>query len=122
MVPQIPKKLLIHSAELITRFEPDKWGSPVWEEAAMLNNVRIEYCSKNISDNTGMTISLPAVLFYDCKNSSPAVVFAVKGDVIGNRTVAAQQINFNGKTFTVQTVEALYTDSGNIHHYEIGLV
>ncbi len=123
MISQIPKKLLIHSAELITKFDPDKWGNSAEEEKIFLRNVRIEYSEKSSTDNYGTDHELAATLFFDCKNSSPKdAKFALKSDILNGKTVNIQQIKFGGKRFTVKTIEPLYADSEKIHHYEVGLV
>ena len=122
MIMQIPKKLLIHSAELITKFEPDKWGNSAEEEKIILKNIRIEYSEKNVTDTSGTSSELTATLFYDSKNSFPAAKFLLKGEIKDGMTVDVQQVKFGGKKFTVKSVEPLYADSGNIHHYEVGLV
>lgn len=129
MIRPIPKKLLIHSAELITEFSPDKWGKPRESERVQLKNVRIEPSAKHIiggSDryvhvSKGEIVQLAAVLFFDCRNSSPGdVAFALKDDLVNEKSVLIQKVCFGTRQFTVQTVEALYANG--IHHYEIGLV
>ncbi len=122
MIQAIPKRLLIHSAELITEFEPDIWGKASETAKQKLENIRIEYSAKNVSDSSGTVISLSATLFFDCKNSSPeGIKFALKGGVIDGKTVENQQVKFGEKLFTVKTIEPLYADSDKIHHYEVGL-
>ncbi|MCM1024643.1 MAG: minor capsid protein [Prevotella sp.] len=123
MIPQIPKRLLIHSAELITEFAPDKWGKAQKSETAVLERVRIDPSAKHIIGGNGETVQLSAVLFFDCRNSSPAgVTFALKDDTVNGKVVIKQKVNFDGRVFTVQTVEPLYANKKRIHHYEIGLV
>lgn len=129
MIRPIPKKLLIHSAELVTEFSPDKWGKPLESERVKLEHVRIEPSAKHVIGGSeryvhvskGEVVRLAAVLFFDCKNSSPNdVVFALKDDLINEKSVVIQKVCFGRRQFTVQTIEALYADG--IHHYEIGLV
>lgn len=123
MIPSIPKKALIHSAELITKFSADKWGTPQKSETVQLEHVHIEPSAKYVIDGDGETIQLAAILFFDCRNSSPAdVTFALKGDTVNGETVVFQKVSFGGRLFTVQTVEPLYADKNRIHHYEVGLV
>ena len=123
MIPPIPKRLLIHSAELITEFSADKWGTPQKSETVKLEHVRIEPSAKYVIGGSGETIQLAAVLFFDCRNSSPAdVTFALKNDTVNGGTVVLQKVSFGGRLFTVQTVEPLYADKNRIHHYEVGLV
>ncbi|MDE6745592.1 MAG: minor capsid protein [Oscillospiraceae bacterium] len=123
MIPPIPKRLLIHSAELITEFTPDKWGRASEWNTIKLEHVRIEPSAKHVINGSGETVQLAAVLFFDCRNSSPAdVAFALKDDTVNGRIVALQKVSFGGRLFTVQTVEPLYADKNRIHHYEVGLV
>ena len=123
MIPSIPKKALIHSAELITEFSADKWGTPQKSETVQLEHVRIEPSAKYVIGGNGETVQLAAVLFFDCRNSSPAdVSFALKNDTVNGGTVVLQKVSFGGRLFTVQTVEPLYADKNRIHHYEVGLV
>ena len=122
MISPIPKKLLPHSAELITKYDPDKWGNSAESDTVILEHIRIEPSEKIIMENSEIKIKLSATIFYDMRNSSPDAKFRLKGDIIGEKTVDVQQIFFNGRIFTVKTIEAHYADSKNIHHYEIGLV
>ena len=123
MIMQIPKRLLIHSAELVTKFDPDKWENSSSEEIIPLKFVRIEPCSKMTADSVGNVIRLSATLFFDCKNSSPKeTIFALKSDIINGKTVESQKVKFGGRIFTVQTIEAFYADENKIHHYEVGLM
>ena len=123
MIPPIPKRLLIHSAELITEFAPDKWGKATERNTVGLEHVRIEPSAKHVINSNGETVQLVAVLFFDCRNSSPAdVTFALKDDTVNGKTAALQKVSFEGRLFTVQTIEPLYADKNRIHHYEVGLV
>lgn len=123
MIPPIPKRLLIHSAELITEFSADKWGTPQKSETVQLEHVRIEPSAKYVIGGNGETVQLAAVLFFDCRNSSPAdVSFALKDDTVDGVTVVLQKVSFGGRLFTVQTVETLYADKNRVHHYEVGLI
>lgn len=123
MIPPIPKQLLIHSGALITEFTPDKWGKASERETVKLEYVRIEPSAKYVINGNGETVQLAAVLFFDCRNSSPAdVKFALKDDTVDGKIVALQKVSFRGRIYTVQTVEPLYADKNRIHHYEVGLV
>ena len=123
MIPPIPKQLLIHSAELITEFAPDKWGKASARDTVGLEYVRVEPSAKYVINGNGETVQLAAVLFFDCRNSSPAdVKFALKDDTVNGKTVALQKVRFEGRLYTVQTIELLYADKNRIHHYEMGLI
>lgn len=123
MIPPIPKRLLMHSAGLITEFSPDKWGKPSESDTVQLEHVRIEPSAKYVIGGNGETVQLAAVLFFDCRNSAPAdVTFTLKDDTMNGKTIVLQKVSFGGRLYTVQTVEALYADRNRIHHYEVGLV
>lgn len=123
MIRPIPKNLLIHSAELITEFSPDKWGKPSESETVQLKNIRVEPSAKHVIGVNGELVQLAATLYFDCRNSSPRDVrFALKDDTVNGKKVVLQRVRFEGRLYTVQTVEALYADKNRIHHYEVGLV
>ena len=59
------------------------------------------------SNNRSVTLS--ATLFYDCRNSLPAVEFK-----------PGYLVEFGGRTYRVELVEVLY-DKQKLHHLEVGL-
>ncbi len=123
MIPPIPKKLLIHSAKLITEFDTDKWGNSTTQSEEILENIRIEPSSEIITDSFGTALKLSAVLFFDGRNSRPQEInFALKGDVMSGKTVKIQRVEFGGRLFTVASVTPLFADGNKIHHYEVGLM
>ena len=123
MIRPIPKNLLIHSAELTTEFSPDKWGKPQGCETVQLEHVYFENSAKHIIGGNGELVQLAATLYFDCRNSSPRDVrFALKDDTVNGKKVVLQKVSFEGRLYTVQTVEALYADRKRVHHYEAGLI
>lgn len=123
MIPPIPKCRLFHSAELITEFSPDKWGKSQESETVKLEHVRIDSTARHVINGNGEMVQLAAELYFDCRNSSPKdVVFALKDDTVNGKIVALQKVSFEGRLYTVQTIEPLYADKNRIHHYEVGLV
>lgn len=114
----IPKKLLIHNAELINEYG-DEWAVTK-RISAPLEHVWIEASHSNIFDVKSQQITLSAVLFFDCKNSECDISFALEGEEIGGRTLLAQRVQWNGRTYTVKTIEPIYDDR-RLHHYEVGL-
>ncbi len=104
----IPKSLLIHSAVLYEIVE-NSWQEQEKKLIAELSRVRVEPSTKMIITGNNRSVTLSAVLFYDCRNSVPTVKFE-----------PGQRLEFGGKLFTVETVEALY-DKQKLHHLEVGL-
>lgn len=107
----IPKKLLIHSAELLDVRKDDMWQSTECKKAADLKNIRLEPSSQLVTDKQNRQINLSAVMFYDCTNSCPENVKFTHG----------QKIRWRGKEYTVEIIEPLY-DGSRLHHYELGLI
>lgn len=107
----IPKKLLIHTAQLQRITSKDRCGEGKTDDIAKLEKIRIEPSSRIVRDKNSAEVQLAATLFYDCKNSIPKD-FAFKEDDI---------IMFNEQKLRVQVIEPLYDDN-RLHHYELGLI
>ena len=107
----IPKKLLIHTAQLQRITSKDRWGEGKTDDIAKLERIRIEPSSRIVRDKNSAEVQLAATLFYDCKNSIPKD-FAFKEDDI---------IMFNEQKLRVQVIDPLYDDN-RLHHYELGLI
>lgn len=123
MIRPIPKNLLIHSAELITEFSPDKWGKPQGCETVQLKNICVEPSAKHVIGGNGEFVQLAATLYFDCRNSTPRDVrFALKDDTVNGKKAVLQKVSFEGRLYAVQTVESLYADRNRVHHYEVGLI
>lgn len=107
----MPKNLLIHTADL-NAVTTDKWQAETLTLLATLSKIRIEPMSKLVTDKQNRQITISAMLFYDCTVSkmSKSATFA-----------EGQRVVFNGKKYTIETIEPLY-DEKKLHHYELGLV
>lgn len=116
MIP-IPRRLLIHSCELVTEFQKDKWGN-VSTDMKTLSCVRIEPCAKLVKGTDGTDVQLSAVLFFDCRTSCPRLTFF---KLPGDGGCERQTVIFDGRRYVVESIERLY-DTHGIHHLEIGLV
>ena len=116
MIP-IPRRLLIHSCELVTELPKDKWGN-VSAESKTLSCVRIEPCAKVVKGADGVDVQLSAVMFFDMHTSFPrSAVFKLSGDGGCER----QTVIFEGRRYVVGSIERLY-DTKGVHHLEIGLI
>lgn len=107
----IPKKLLIHTAQLQRITSKDRWGEGKTDDVAKLEKVRIEPSSRIVRDKNSAEVQLVATLFYDCRNSAPRDFIFKEDDII----------LFNGQKLRVQVIEPLY-DGNKLHHYELGLI
>ncbi|MCD8356262.1 MAG: minor capsid protein [Clostridia bacterium] len=106
----IPKRLLIHSAELSTPQNCDIWQKITYSDPVNLQHVRLEPCSKIVLDANNTQRQQTATLFFDAVNSSPS----------GTEFTAGQRVQALGQTYTVLTIEQLYDDR-KLHHLEVGL-
>lgn len=109
MTKPIPKCLLIHSAVLYEVSE-GKWQDEKRTVTAELSHIRIEPCTKLVSDKDNRSVEISAVLFYDCCNSRPKAVEFAEG----------QRVEFGGKLYRVQSIERI-SDDRRLHHLEVGL-
>lgn len=107
----IPKTILIHNATIKTPTGKDRWGAETFTEPVPMKCIRIDPSSKRVQNKDTQELQLKALLFYDCKNSTPRELTFAQGQVI----------TFGGVDFIVQTIEPLY-DHNKLHHYEIGVM
>ena len=117
----IPARILKQSATLRVCSGVDMWQEPTWTETA-LGCICIQPSNetRKTKDNT------EAVLQSHC------LVDAVRSTPRGLDTDAIQQqrerkrqpmtLVFRDTPYTVLTVETLYDDTGQLHHWELGLV
>lgn len=107
----IPKKYLIHSAVLRNRSVVTDMDAPSYNEVR-LENVRVETKETVKYSREKRMLVFSAVMFIDAKNSTVPENINVDDEVV-----------FDGKTYSVQSVSKLYTFDGvSFHHLEIGLV
>lgn len=105
----IPKSILIHSATLTKSVIENAWGNKSGGNVTQLKNVRFEPTSKLAVTKDNKQVQLSAIMFYDIKNSTPAVSFSVDDN-----------ISFDNSNYTITTIDKLY-DRAKLHHLEIGL-
>ena len=116
----IPWNLLRQSVTLKVPTSKDGWGTPGAYTDYSLTHVNMQQTSqtKKTVDNTLVTYN--ALMFYDCARSSPTV------DIISLKKSAEPYgdllVVFGGVTYTVQAVDALRDETGDIHHYELMLL
>lgn len=109
-VSNIPTRLLIHSVVLSDE-QLDDWGYATAINSVQIGRVRVEpYDTFKSSVNKNTEEELKAVLFYDCKNSTPRdVVFRLK-----------QRVEFDDVIYHIKSIDKLH--SHVLHHLEVGLV
>lgn len=119
MLRPIPKKIMTHSAVLKTVKSTDRWASPTYEEVK-LTRVHIQPVHDIRKSADNKEIHLNGVLFYDPHISSPSVNW---NEVFNSSAIADGQMKvvYNGRTYTVWSIDLLPDDEGNLHHVEVAM-
>lgn len=74
---------------------------------------------RRTAENT--EVVLRSILFYDCRLSRPQLnIWELNNQSL--QSGARMSIVYQGQTYTVQTCDLVPDDTGNPHHYELGLV
>jgi hypothetical protein len=114
-VSAIPRRFLPHSATLFTESAPDVWGNCT-ETATELTNVRIDRRESMTVTGGKRERKSGAVMFFDCRNSSPAGVnFSLAAS-----DITRQSVSFEGYRYVIEKVDYLYA-ADTLHHLEITL-
>lgn len=106
----IPKNLLIHSAFAIELGERERWEEPTEKKRTKLSRLRIEPSSTLRISKSNQQVQLAAVLFYDCRNSSPKDFDFSDVD----------KIEFEGEQYNIVSIQKQYDDK-KLHHLEVEL-
>ena len=95
----IPARILKQSATLRVCSGVDMWQEPTWTETALGS-----ICFVDAVRSTPRGMDFDAMQRQSEKNGQPMTLV------------------FRGTPYTVLTVETLYDDTGQLHHWELGLV
>lgn len=107
----IPKKYLIHTVALKNKRQGTNADEPEYNET-ILKNVRVETRETLKYTKENRMLIFAAMLFIDAKNSTMPEIINHGDDII-----------FDGKTYSIQSVSKIYTFDGScFHHLEVGLV
>lgn len=112
----IPKSVLRHSIELKICTEIDVFEKPTYQTIE-INNVCIQPAYKTIYPKDNLEQACTAVCFVD--KSSGIDVEALVDSSVKNGHPAL--LVFKGKEYGVVSVDVLYDDYSNLHHYEVYL-
>lgn len=121
MFRPIPKKILKQSATLKQCIKIDTWENATYE-TVNLSKICIQPTHKQIKRLLNTEVTLTSLIFFDARLSQPS---GLRFEQLQEASLAAGAplvINFGGLDHTVETVDVLYDDEGNLHHYEIGVV
>ena len=126
MLKPIPSALLKDVATFHYPVSLDKWQKPVYDDL-IVANVHIQPTNATKKTVTNEEIVLRAMLFVDCKKSSPKVdlmSMQEAAQAIG-ANILVTITDYEGKTteYTVESIDALPdVPAIRTHHYEVGLI
>lgn len=121
MIKPIPAKILTHSAVLEVCTGLDRWQERTYTEVALQHIcVQPMHETRMTKDNT--EVALTSVAFVDARVSSPAGYDFQAAQDTSESNGAPLALVYNGRQYTVLTVDALVDDTGAYHHTELGLV
>lgn len=121
MLKPIPAKILTHTADLLVCSAIDEWQSPT-QTTVTLSNICIQpmHETRMTKDNT--EVALSSVAFIDARLSTPAGYDFQQAQDLSEANGAPLELIYQGRTYTVLTVDTLVDDTGAYHHTELGLV
>lgn len=119
MLRTIPKCILTHSAVLRTVVDTDRWGSPAYTDTP-LSKVHVQPVHEFIKTKDDKEIRLNAILFFDCRLSVPSMDWQ---SLFHSSALEDGQLKvvYNGREYTVYSIDLVPDDEGHLHHVEVGM-
>lgn len=117
MLRTIPKRIMTHSATLKAVGTTDRWGNATYIEY-QLEKVHIQPTHEVTKNSTDKNVNLNAVLFYDPRVSTPAVDWSALQSA-SDLENGQMKVVYNGKEYTVWSIDLLPDDEGRLHHVEV---
>ncbi|WP_418290622.1 putative minor capsid protein [Massilicoli timonensis] len=121
MLRPIPRRILSDNAILKIPTSIDIYQNPIYETYNM-NNIHVQNTNQVIKNTENTEVVLRAVLFFDCRLSSPIGLDIWSLERDANKVSASMKVEYAGDTYTVESVDLVPDDCGNPHHYELGMV
>lgn len=120
MLRTIPRKIMKNSATLLAPNTVDRYGAVV-STSYGLTKIHIQPTHSVVKSKDDKEVRLNAVLFYDPRVSKPAVDFQALQTSADEKN-AQLKVVYGGLTYTVELVDLVPDDEGQLHHIELGLV
>lgn len=120
MLRPIPARILTHSATLRQCTGVDVWQQPAYSDIS-LDRICVQptHETRMASDNTETALS--SIAFIDARLSAPVGLDFVALQESSEANGLPLAFMYNGRKYTVVTVDVLCDDSGAYHHTELGL-
>lgn len=120
MLRPIPAKILTHSATLRQCNGVDVWENPSYDDI-QLSHICVQPVHDTRMDATNTEVVLTSIAFVDARLSSPAGFDFQAAQDQSEANGAPLAFIYQGRHYTVLTVDALCDDTGAYHHTELGL-
>lgn len=117
MLRTIPRRIMTHSATLKAVQSTDRWGNATYVEY-QLGKVHIQPTHEVTKNSTDKSVNLSSVLFYDPRVSTPAVDWSALQSA-SDLENGQMKVIYNGKEYTVWSIDLLPDDEGRLHHVEV---
>lgn len=120
MLRPIPAKILTHNAVLKQCTGMDAWQKATYQDI-VLSHVCIqpEHRTQLAKDNT--EVVLQAVMFADARLSQPQGIDLAALQDASEANGSPLMVEYNGRKYTVVSIDVLCDDRGKYHHAEVGL-
>lgn len=113
MLIPIPRWMLPHSAtQRYGAPTKDNWGNETRPNNRILGYVRFDPASKLVTTKDNREVRLSAIMFFDCRNSTPSEATFAVGDLIEQT---------NGAKYTVAGGVDPVWEGEKAHHFEVEL-
>lgn len=119
MLRTIPKRIMTHSATLRAVTETDRWGKATYAEHDLVR-IHVQPVHEVVKNSSDKNVNLNAVLFYDPRVSSPSVDWQALQSA-SDLANGQMKVDYNGKEYTVWSIDLLPDDEGRLHHVEVSL-
>ena len=117
----IPARILKQSATLRVCSGVDMWQEPTWTETA-LGSICIQPSTETRKTKDNTEAVLRRICFVDAVRSTPPGLDFDAMQRQSEKNGQPMTLVFRDTPYTVLTVETLYDDTGQLHHWELGLV
>lgn len=120
MLRTIPRKILKNTVTLKVPSAVNKYGEQTYT-SYQLEKVHIQPTHLITKSKDDKQVRLNAVLFYDNRVSSPFVDFMTQ-QASADSLNAQMKIEQGSLVYTVETIDYVPDDEGQLHHIELGLI
>lgn len=120
MLRTIPRRIMQNAANLKCPSVTDEYGEATYT-TYQLEKVHIQPTHAIVKGKEDKSVRLNAVLFYDPRISTPLLDFQAL-QVEADEQNAQMKIQQGSLVYTVELVDLVPDDEGQLHHIELGLV